>query len=311
MTLSLHENLKLSFFEAFQKRPHHAWIFKGPKGVGKLNFSKEIATKLLTEETPDENILTKIENQNHPNFLYVAPSEESALQTISIDQIRSIFQFLQQTSPDNNWRIVILDSLNALTQNSANGLLKILESPPSRTVFFLIHHDGGVILPTIISRCTQLSFVPSHAETLETLLPPTLSNHEKTLILAIARGCPYYLEDLLDQDILGLYTLFEKASTTLVEDNNYELAHKFSQTIGRDKLKRDVFLSFLEWWLSTAVKEVALNERIFFKISCSLASLLDIQQTISKIMKWDKTLDLDGSQLVLNVFFELKKLRPS
>lgn len=309
MTISLHEDLKRSFFQTFDKRPHHAWILKGPQGVGKLDFAKQIAAKLLTEVTPDENVLTKIENQNHPNFLYVSPSEESALQTISIEQVRSVSQFLHQTSPDGNWRIVLLNSLNALTTNSANGLLKILEAPPPRTVFFLIHHDGARVLPTILSRCAQLSFLPANQNELSTFLPASLSDQEKTLLLSLAHGCPHYLEDLLDQDVLSLYDSFQKAVHALIENNNYELAHKFARTMGHDKKKQDLFLALMEWWLTTAVKEVALNNRSFFQINCSLSSLLDIQQTISKIMRWNKTLDLDGGQLVLNIFFALKKLR--
>ena len=307
--MSLHEDLKHSFFQTFQKRPHHAWILKEPQGVGKLDFAKEVAAKLLTEIAPDENVLTKIENHNHPNFLYISPSEESAQQTISIEQVRSVFQFLQQTSPDGNWRIVLVNSLNALTTNSANGLLKILEAPPPRTVFFLIHHNGARVLPTIASRCAQLSFLPATQNELSTLLPDTLSDQEKTLLLSLAHGCPHYLEDLVDQDVLSLYDSLEKAVHALIENNDYELVHKFGRTINHDRKKQDLFLALIEWWLTTAVKEVALNNRSFFQINCSLTSLLDIQKTISKIMKWNKTLDLDGGQLVLNIFFALKKLR--
>lgn len=308
-SLKAHENLKQTFFQAFEQRPHHAWILKGPKGVGKLDFSKEAAAKLLTEVTPDDRITTKIENQNHPNFLYISP-EESTTQTISIEQIRKIFHFLQQTSTDGGWRVVILNSLNTLTTNGANGLLKILESPPARTVFFLIQHNGMPTLPTLVSRCAQLSFSSASKDDLAPLLPADLSPEDHSLLLSLAHGCPNYLLDLIDQDALALYHSFQDAVYPLIDHHHYTLAHSFAQTIGRDPRKLDLFLSLLEWWLTNAVKEVALHQRLFFKIDCSLASLLDIHQTISKIRGWKKNLDLDGRQLILNIFLELKNLNP-
>jgi DNA polymerase-3 subunit delta' len=307
--LDFHQSLKQSFFRDFEKRPHHAWILRGPKGIGKLNFAKEIAATLLVAVTPDDYIRNKIENQNHPNFLYLSTEDFSMTKTISIEQIRKIFHFLQQTSHDGGWKVVILNSLNTLTINGANGLLKILEAPPPHTVFFLIHHNGTPVLPTLSSRCAHLSFNPLSDEELSPLLPNNLSSQEKTLLLSLASGCPNHLQDLLDQEALTLYHSFQESLLSLLEKDNYNAVHSFAQTVGKDSLKLDLFLSFIEWWLQNAVKEVALHNRLFFKIECSLSSLLDIHQTISKIISWKKNLDLDGRQLILNIFFELKNLR--
>ncbi|OFW69887.1 MAG: hypothetical protein A2621_02440 [Alphaproteobacteria bacterium RIFCSPHIGHO2_01_FULL_41_14] len=306
--ITAHKDLKQTFFQDFKERPHHAWILKGPQGVGKVDFAKHIAAQLLTEITPDDHIYTKIENQNHPNFLYISP-EASPTQAISIEQIRGVFQFLQQTAPDGGWRIVILDSLNTLTPNGANGLLKILESPPPHTVFFLIQHNGASPLPTLVSRCAKLSFAAPSSTDLLPFLPEGLSLQEQTILLALAHGCPAHLQDLLDQEALSLYGSFQQAVRSLVEQDHYAPAHTLAQTVGRDASKLTLFLSLVEWWLQNAVKEVALQQRCFFTIQCSLASLLDIHQTISKIIKWKKNLDIDGRQLVLTLFFELKNLR--
>ena len=303
-----HESLKESFFQAFDERPHHAWILKGPKGVGKVDFAKQIAANLLVRKTPDEQIFTKIENQNHPNFLYISP-EESATKTISIEQIRHIFQFLQQTSHDGGWKIVLLNNLNTLTTNGANGLLKILESPPANTVFFLIQHNGMAPLPTIVSRCAQLSFELKQQEDLSSLLPDNLSPSDQSLLLSWAQGRQQYLEELLDQNALSLFHDFQDAFHHLIEGNSYTQAHSLAQTVSRDVIKLETFLFLVEWWLQKGIKEIALQQPSFFRINCSLTSLLDIHQTISKIIRWKKTLDVDSRQLILNVFIELKKLR--
>lgn len=304
----VHESLKESFFQAFKDRPHHAWILKGPKGVGKIDFAKQLAASLLVQMTPDDQVFTKIENQNHPNFLYISP-DDSTNKAISIEQIRQIFHFLQQTSHDGGWKVVLLNSLNDLTTNGANGLLKILESPPAQTVFFLIQHNGRAPLPTIVSRCAQLSFQSQQDNDLSTLLPEGLSSSEQTLLLSLAQGRPHYLKDLLDQNALSLYHSFQEALKALTQNDDYTLSHSLAQSMGRDPFKLEIFLDIVEWWLQKGVKEIALQQRNFFQINCSLSSLLDIHQTISKIIKWKRTLDLDNRQLILNIFIELKKLR--
>ena len=56
------------------------------------------------------------------------------------------------------WRVAVIDSMDELNREASNALLKMLEEPPSNTLFFLVSHAPGRLLPTIRSRCRRLDF---------------------------------------------------------------------------------------------------------------------------------------------------------
>ncbi|MCE3590347.1 DNA polymerase III subunit delta', partial [Escherichia coli] len=77
---------------------------------------------------------------------------------ITVDEIRRVTHFLNRTAHDGAWRIVIVDPADDMNRNAANALLKTLEEPPQRTLFILISHSSGRLLPTIRSRCQSIRF---------------------------------------------------------------------------------------------------------------------------------------------------------
>ena len=76
-----------------------------------------------------------------------------------MEEVRKLRSFLSLTSP-GGWRAVIADPANDLTIASANALLKAVEEPPPRTVFFLVCHGAATVMPTIRSRCVKLVLRP-------------------------------------------------------------------------------------------------------------------------------------------------------
>ncbi len=64
------------------------------------------------------------------------------------------------TSHDGSYRVVIVDPADDMNTNAANALLKNLEEPPRRTIFILLAHSPGALLPTIRSRCQILRLAP-------------------------------------------------------------------------------------------------------------------------------------------------------
>ncbi len=79
---------------------------------------------------------------------------------VTVDEIRRVNRFLSMTSHDGGYRVVIVDPADDMNVNAANALLKNLEEPPSRTVFILISHSPGGLLPTIRSRCQMVRLSP-------------------------------------------------------------------------------------------------------------------------------------------------------
>lgn len=175
-------------------RLHHALLLSGPHGIGKATFAFHLAHHLLryprAEEAPETLSLpdpgTPLFRQtaggSHPALLHLARPYNEKTKTfrgaLTVDEIRRVNRFLSLTAHDGSHRIVVVDSADDMNTNAANALLKNLEEPPQRTLFILIAHSAGALLPTIRSRCQTVRMRPLEKEallkvlsTLETDLP--------------------------------------------------------------------------------------------------------------------------------------------
>ena len=100
-----------------------------------------------------------ISAQSHPDLLVLERtlSDTGKLRTvIRVDDARKVASFLGATAGLGGWRVVIVDAVDDLNAESANALLKGLEEPPARTLFLIVSHAPGSVLPTIRSRCHRV-----------------------------------------------------------------------------------------------------------------------------------------------------------
>lgn len=179
-------------FEAAWKgrRLHHAWLLAGPKGVGKATFAMAAATRVLAEaagptivspglSTPaDHPIARLLAAGSHPDFRGLERLERPTgglARNISVDQVRSLGDLLAVTPSMSAWRAIVIDSADDLEASAANALLKMLEEPPANTLFFLVSHAPGRLLPTIRSRCRRLDFAKLGDDAMTSLLSNSLS----------------------------------------------------------------------------------------------------------------------------------------
>jgi DNA polymerase-3 subunit delta' len=80
---------------------------------------------------------------------------------ITVDQVRRTVAFFGSTAGEGGWRICIVDSADELQYpQGSNALLKVLEEPPPRSLFLVVSHAPGRLLPTIRSRCRRLTLRP-------------------------------------------------------------------------------------------------------------------------------------------------------
>jgi DNA polymerase III, gamma/tau subunits len=93
----------------------------------------------------------------------------------------------------SSWRVIIIDPADAMHPPTANALLKSLEEPPARTLFLLVSHAPGRLLPTIRSRCRRLRFLPLSGEATRAALAAALPGEgpdELNRLAALAEGAP-------------------------------------------------------------------------------------------------------------------------
>jgi DNA polymerase-3 subunit delta' len=158
---------------------HHGWLIAGPEGVGKMTFARAAALRMLAEahdpgaigptlDVPGGNRIAALFTAgSHPDYreLRKLPKDaekpdQDIARSIKIDQVRSLMPLLANKPSMTERRVIIVDSIDDLERGAVNALLKSLEEPPKGTIFLLVSHAPGRLLPTIRSRCRLLRFDP-------------------------------------------------------------------------------------------------------------------------------------------------------
>ncbi len=157
-------------------RLHHAWLLTGPQGVGKATLAWRLARHVLAHGPTlpagaedlflpaDHPVFRRVATGSHPDLRVLTrrkdPKTGRPRAAIGVDDVREILQFAAMTAAEADWRVIIIDAADDLNTAAANALLKTLEEPPPATLFLLVSHAPGRLLPTIRSRCLQLALEP-------------------------------------------------------------------------------------------------------------------------------------------------------
>ena len=189
------------------RKLHHAWLLAGPKGVGKASFAHAAARRVLAEaagpsfdlpgiETDDNHPIVKlVEAGSHPDMRWLErltdEKTDKLKRNISVDQIRGLAELFGLSPAMSDWRVAIIDTVDELEAAGANALLKMLEEPPPNTLFLLVSHAPGRLLPTIRSRCRRLEFDKLDDDAMTSVLArhaTALGDTERKRIIAMSFG---------------------------------------------------------------------------------------------------------------------------
>jgi len=137
----------------------HAYIFSGPRGVGKTSTARILAKALNCEHGPTPDPCSKCPFCNEI-------SEGKSLDVIEIDaashtgvnDVREIIENIKYLPASGKNKIYIIDEVHMLSQSAFNALLKTLEEPPPHVLFILATTEVHKIPATIISRCQRYDF---------------------------------------------------------------------------------------------------------------------------------------------------------
>jgi DNA polymerase III subunit delta' len=198
----------------------HALLLRGSAGIGKHDFAIEISRALLCQNVVNEQACGQcpsclwFNEGHHPDFRLISPEDAdvsedvaaspkkktSKKSQISVAQIRSLFDFLSLSNHQaNSLRIVVISPAESLNLASANALLKMLEEPPSKTLFLLVTSQPQRLLPTVISRCQAIDMpMPAAAEALNWLQTHGVTNAQ--MMLDYAGGAPLLALQLAEQN---------------------------------------------------------------------------------------------------------------
>ncbi|MBO5867556.1 MAG: DNA polymerase III subunit delta', partial [Oscillospiraceae bacterium] len=192
--------IKRNLASAMQKdKISHFYVVSGPEGSGRSTLIR-LLTAAIQCEGEDRPCLQceacrKAMAGTHPDIITVDNKEKKH---IPIDQIREARADVYIRPNEGKKKIYVIPRANDMRMEAQNALLKVLEEPPAYGVFILRTDNPEKLLPTIRSRCVELSLTPlSDKLMLETLRSQFPEADEESLTAAIARSGGYLGQALL------------------------------------------------------------------------------------------------------------------
>ncbi|MDD2731149.1 MAG: DNA polymerase III subunit delta', partial [Candidatus Portnoybacteria bacterium] len=195
----------------------HAYLFCGPAEIGKRTLAQKFSRRLLCQKPKNKDgfpcgqcsSCQKAAKNQHPDLLWLQPrSEESRgavkIFDIGIGEIKDLQHQLSLTPYSADYKIALVDGIERMTSQALNSFLKTLEEPPRRSLIFLIAADWRGLLPTIISRCQLIKFLPvPEKEIAAALKDETHSPAQLRQIVKLASGRPGRAIKLLTEEELA------------------------------------------------------------------------------------------------------------
>ncbi|WFW29859.1 MAG: DNA polymerase III subunit delta' [Wolbachia endosymbiont of Menacanthus eurysternus] len=243
------------------------WLICGKRGIGKATFVRSFSDWLLVKRG-NEVVMD----------LYFVDNG-----TIGIEKVREIKNFLYLSSIQSKYKIVIIDSLEAMTNNSQNAMLKILEEPPKNSKIFIISHEPYNIKSTIKCRCFQLNLFPlGYVETRRVILSK------------------YKFDDQVLSKIITVFPGRPGVIINIMNNNDVcEFFHTFPQNLNKPEIISRIISSEIELEFASRLIQLFILNKIKSEIS-SVEILLDKWKKIHELFIAAKQLDLDKKHILAN-----------
>ena len=154
------DHITQTFLNALKKdRIAHAYLFCGPRGVGKTTTARVLAKALncISEENgnPCNECTNCIEISSSRSMDVI---EIDGASNRGIDEMRNLRDIVKYSPINSKYKVFIIDEVHMLTQAAFNALLKTLEEPPEHVKFIFATTESNKVLPTIMSRCQRHDF---------------------------------------------------------------------------------------------------------------------------------------------------------
>ncbi len=320
-------------------RMHHAWLLSGPSGVGKATLAYQVAKAALAEPEerdlfgqglaiePDSRTDRQVRALSHPSLMIIRrPFDQKTKrfpQSIPIDEVRKVKNFLAHSATGQGRRVVIVDTADELNQNAANALLKSLEEPPARTIFLMTTSAPGRLLATIRSRCRTIQMGPLAESDLKRAAAQALTaagkavpeQHEWETLAPLAEGSVGRALVLLGGGGLSLQSRIDQVLSGLPR-LDLKTVHAISdelQPAAQDR-KFQLFMDLLQTSLARLISAAATGKGLERDVQLAnrligegrLATFAELWETLAREKADVVSLNLDRKSLILGTFARLE-----
>jgi len=187
----------------------HAYLFSGPRGVGKTTIARILAKGLNCEKGPTVtpcNVCSSCEEIASGKSIDVF--EIDAASNTGVDNIRELRESAKYAAARSRYKIFIIDEVHMLSTSAFNALLKIVEEPPPHVVFIMATTERHKVPATILSRCQQFVFrtispveIQAHLRQIADREGVKIDDRALGYIVKAAEGSMRDAQSLLDQII--------------------------------------------------------------------------------------------------------------
>ncbi len=232
-----------------KKRLSHAYLFTGPKGVGKKTTAKALVYHLfcqISQEDPCGSCLSckKLDKEIHPDLVKVSPEKRD----IRIDTVREIERFIRFRPLEAPFKVILIQQAEKLNPEAGNALLKSLEEPPPYVIFILLTENLTQLLPTIISRSQIVKFRPLPEGIIKDFLMKYAGYDEVVAqtLAELSLGSLGRALEIAEKGLLEELHAFVKASLSSKEEHKFKIAERLSRM---DRENYELFFYLLTLWV--------------------------------------------------------------
>jgi DNA polymerase-3 subunit gamma/tau len=305
-----------------QNRLAHAYLFVGPRGVGKTSTARILAKALNCVKGPTVTpcgVCHNCKEITAGNSLDVI--EIDGASNNSVEDVRELRDNVRYAPAKGRYKIYLIDEVHMLSSAAFNALLKTLEEPPPHVKFIFATTEPQKVLPTILSRCQRFDLhrIPANliADHLQFIAGKEKITLEPAAAHSIARGAEGGLRDaesMLDQlvafcgekiaeaDVLNVFGFTSQQTVANFTEkilrgataNAVQLLHEQSET-GKDMMKlMSDLISYLRDLLVFKVKPDALSEDVDLDLQKSLAAQAQLIETDRLLELIDQFAEAEG-----------------
>lgn len=278
----------------------NSYMFVGKNGIGKEKIAEEFARMILClskekESCTNCNSCIKFLSNNHPDFMKI----ESENDSIKINQIRELQEWIYQKPIISDKKIIIINDADLMTEESQNCILKTLEEPPLYAVIILIVYNESKLLNTIKSRCLIMNFHDiSKSEIADYIEKNNIMDNPNQNIIDICNGSIGKINDIKNNlsdysEVENLLmNILNKNYTSILEiRDNAEILYKSKDNI-------DDLLEYMAIIIYNMVRKEAINSK---ELAIHCKQIESIEEEIKKIDS-NGNFDMCIDEILLKIF---------